>query len=168
MNKICLTFLLLLVMVAVSMVQAQQLSGAFQTNDKNAIAATVVKLFAGMRAGDSALVRSVMAPVARFVSVSVGPDGVVKTQETLLSNFLKAIGTPHAEVWDERISNGKAEAEGNLGTYWCQYTFYIGNKFSHCGVDAFQLIRTEKGWKIFQVADTRRKDNCNLSAGPTK
>jgi len=121
-----------------------------------------------MRAGDSAKVRSVLAPGARFISVGVAQDGVVKIQETALLSFLSAVGTPRTQVWDERISNGKAEVDGNLGTYWCQYAFYVDNKFSHCGVDAFQLVRIDKGWKIFQVSDTRRKENCNLSAGPTK
>jgi len=152
----------------VSSVLAQQFLASPGTNDKNAIAATVVKMFDGMRAGDSALVRSVMVPSTRFVSVTIGQDGIVTTNETPLIKFLSAVGTLHSEVWDERISSGRAEVEGNLGTYWCQYAFYLGNKFSHCGVDAFQLIRTANGWKIFQVADTRRKDNCNLAATPTK
>ena len=167
MKKIC--FLFLLASCAFTTAYGQQKAATMPTMDKRAIEATVLKMFAGMRAGDSALVRSVLAPGTRLVSVSTGPDGDVKTTETPLSKFLASIGTPHPEVWDERISGGKAEVEGDLGTYWCQYAFYVGNKFSHCGVDAFQLIRTKKGWQIFQIADTRRKENCNLvAAAPVK
>jgi len=168
MQKNYLVFLLLLVNGSISGLFAQQVSGTFHTNDKNAIAATVVKMFDGMRAGDSAMVRSVMMPGARLVSVGVGQDGKAKINETSLLQFLSAIGKPHTEVWDERISGGKAEIDGNLATYWCQYVFYLGNKFSHCGADALQLIRTENGWKIFQVTDTRRKDNCQMAAVPAK
>ena len=167
MKKIC--FLFLLAAGTFTTAKAQQKVAAMPAMDKKAIEATVLKMFAGMRSGDSALVRSVLAPGARLVSVRDGPDGDVKTTETHLGKFLSAIGTPHADVWDERISNGKAEVDGDLGTYWCQHAFYVGNKFSHCGVDAFQLIRTKKGWQIFQVADTRRKEQCNLvAANPVK
>ncbi|MBI5914693.1 MAG: nuclear transport factor 2 family protein [Bacteroidetes bacterium] len=31
---------------------------------------------------------------------------------------------------------------------------------SHCGVDAFQLFKGENGWKITQISDTRRRENC--------
>jgi len=67
MQKIYLLFLLLLVNGAVSALFAQQVSGALHTNDKNAIAATIVKMFDGMRAGDSAMVRSVMMLGARLL-----------------------------------------------------------------------------------------------------
>ena len=167
MKKIC--FLFLLAYSTFATAYAQQKVAAIPTMDKKAIEATALKMFAGMRASDSAMVRSVLAPGARLVSVGTAPDGDVKTTEMPFGKFLTAIGTPHAEVWDERISNGKAEVDGDLGTYWCQYAFYVGNKFSHCGVDAFQLIRTKKGWQIFQVTDTRRKENCNLvAATPVK
>jgi len=166
--KICFLVLFVLGNGAITVVFAQQKSGAIPTYEKNAIAATIIKMFDGMRAGDSAMVRSVLAPGARLVSIGTNQDGITQTHETPFGQFLTAIGSPHAEVWDERISNGKAEVDGDLGTYWCQYAFYVGNKFSHCGVDAFQLIRTPKGWRIFQVADTRRKDNCQVAAVPAK
>jgi len=98
MHKIYLVFLLLLVSGAMSALFAQQVSGALHTNDKNSIAATVVKMFDGLRAGDSAMVRSVMMPGARLVSVGTGQDGKAKINETSLLQFLTAIGKPHTEV----------------------------------------------------------------------
>ena len=38
----------------------------------------------------------------------------------------------------------------------------MGKRFSHCGVDAFQLVKTAAGWKIFQLSDTRRKEKCEI------
>jgi len=166
MKRIC--FLLLFACSALARTFAQQKGITNLATDKKAVEATVLKMFAGMRAGDSAVVSSVLAPGARLLSVGAGPDGEVKTTETPFLKFLTAIGTPHAEVWDERISNGKAEVDGDLGTYWCQYAFYIGNKFSHCGVDALYLVRTRMGWQIFQVADTRRKTDCDPKLMPAK
>ncbi len=61
-------------------------------------------------------------------------------------------------IWDPKI-----EIDGNLAQAWTQYAFYVGKKFSHCGVDAFQLFKgTDGTWKIFQLADTRQKEGCKI------
>jgi hypothetical protein len=60
----------------------------------------------------------------------------------------------------EEIWNLKIQMDGDFAQAWCEYAFYYQNKFSHCGVDAFHLIKTTEGWKIFHLADTRRKENC--------
>jgi hypothetical protein len=52
------------------------------------------------------------------------------------------------------------QIDGDFAQVWCDYAFYTDNTFSHCGIDAFQLHKGKDGWKIFHLADTRRKDNC--------
>jgi hypothetical protein len=47
--------------------------------------------------------------------------------------------------------------DGPFATYYADYEFWLGERRSHCGVDAFQLVKTdEAGWQIFILADTRR------------
>jgi hypothetical protein len=48
---------------------------------------------------------------------------------------------------------------------WTFYTLHVGERFSHCGYDSFQLLRSGEGWKIVSVADTRRTDNCEPPGG---
>ncbi len=48
----------------------------------------------------------------------------------------------------------------NLATMWIEYAFFRGEQMSHCGEDAFQLARTEEGWKIIALADTQRTEGC--------
>lgn len=128
-----------------------------------AVMATVNRLFDAMRAGDSTAARSVFHPEATMASVSVR-NGVPAVQRGTVDRFVQAIGTPHTEVWDEKIWNPEVRIDGDLATAWMDYAFYLGGKFSHCGVDAFQMIRTSDGWKIFHLADTRRQQPCNLPA----
>lgn len=40
------------------------------------------------------------------------------------------------------------------------FEFYIGDKFSHCGVNSFQLVKKDGDWKIFFIVDTSRQSNC--------
>jgi hypothetical protein len=37
------------------------------------------------------------------------------------------------------------------------YQFYIGDKFSHCGVNSFQLVKLQGQWKIQYLIDTQEK-----------
>jgi hypothetical protein len=129
------------------------------SEDRAAVLAVVRRLFDGMRAGDSAVVRAQFHPRAILWSAAVR-NGVPEARFDSLSEFARAVGTPHQEVWDERISNEVVQLDGPLATVWVDYSFYAGSRFSHCGVDAFQLARLEGGWKIVSLADTRRRDGC--------
>ncbi len=86
-------------------------------------------------------------------------------REDAIDAFVAAVGTPHDEVWDERIWNVQVRVDGNLATAWMDYAFYLGERFSHCGVNAFQLFRGPEGWRIIQIADTRRREGCQTPPG---
>jgi hypothetical protein len=43
---------------------------------------------------------------------------------------------------------------------WTEYDFHLGDKFSHCGVDAFHLLKTSAGWKVVALSDTARREGC--------
>ncbi|HEV2130128.1 MAG TPA: nuclear transport factor 2 family protein [Longimicrobiaceae bacterium] len=119
-------------------------SPAVAQTPEQEVMATVQRLFDGMRAGDSTVVRSVFYPGARLVSVGMR-EGAPMLREDAIDAFLAAVGTPHDEVWDERIWNTEVRVDGNLATAWMDYAFYLGERFSHCGVNAFQLFRGSDG-----------------------
>lgn len=118
-------------------------------------------LFDGMRAGDSARVRSVFHPDARMLSVGVRPaDGAAVLRRVSVDEFVRAVGAPRDEIWDERIRDVEVRVDENLATAWMKYWFYRGDAFSHCGVNAFQLVRGADGWGVIQITDTRRREGC--------
>ncbi|GHB55852.1 nuclear transport factor 2 family protein [Persicitalea jodogahamensis] len=133
---------------------------AFAQSDHSEVKAIVDQLFVGMKTGDSSLVAKSFTADATLQSVSIAADGKVKTSKNGIAGFIKAIGTPHQEMWDERIYDLKTQVDGPVATVWAPYKFYLGEKFSHCGVNAFALVKTENGWKIAGITDTRRKENC--------
>ena len=120
---------------------------------------TIEQLFEGMRTADSTMVSQTFASGARMMTV-VEENGSTRLQEGSVSRFLTAIGTPHDETWDERILDYHIQIDGKMATVWTPYRFYLGSTFSHCGVNAFQLYQSDEGWKIIQVTDTRRKEDC--------
>ena len=131
-----------------------------QESEEAAVMAVVEAMFDAMRAGDSAAMRAVLDPTATGASVVVREGVPTLTREASLDGFVQAVGTPHEEVWDERIWDSEVRVDGNLATAWMKYAFYAGEQLSHCGVDAFQLFKGEDGWKVFHIADTRRREGC--------
>lgn len=129
-------------------------------NDEQDIKKAIMTMFDGMRAGDSAMVHSVFAEEVAFQRVQETRDGKVRLISSDFNNFLKAVGTPHDKVWDERIEFGPILIDGKMASVWTPFKFYLGDQFSHCGVNSFRLYKTEAGWKIFHLVDTNRRDNC--------
>lgn len=131
------------------------------TDESRNVMAVVTRLFDGMRKGDSSIVRSVFDQRVRMITVSMRNGARRTTMETGADNFAKAIGTPHPDVFDERIANPRVQIDGDLASVWVDYGFFAGTKFSHCGVDHFLLTRNESGaWLILELADTRRTTGC--------
>ena len=135
-------------------------SSRAQTDDHSAVIATIQKMFDGMRAGDSAAVNSVFDPSDRVRTTYTNKEGVAVIVTEKISHFVEAGGTPHDEIWDERIWGYDVRIDDILATAWTEYTFFLGEKMSHCGVNAFQLFKSEEGWKIIQITDTRRRNGC--------
>lgn len=130
-----------------------------QQTEETAIKNTVNNLFAGMKNGDSTLARSAFATNSILQTI-VNKDGKNTVRSEPLAEFIKFIGTPHPQKYDERIVFTKILIDGPLASVWTDYKFYVDEKFSHCGVNSFQLVKGEKGWQIVYIIDTRRKDNC--------
>jgi hypothetical protein len=133
---------------------------AFCQTDKDDIKKTITTMFDAMRKGDSTMLRSTFADGIVFQSVTAKKDGTLVLESEKPDGFIKAVGTPHKDMWDERITWGDIKIDGPLASAWTPYKFYAGTKFSHCGVDFYQLMKTKTGWKIIYIVDTRRADNC--------
>ncbi|MEO0553603.1 MAG: nuclear transport factor 2 family protein [Bacteroidota bacterium] len=131
-----------------------------QTADEESVKQVVYQLFEGMRQGDSTMVRAAFTKDAEMYTVFTDKDGTPNLKKGSLQRFLTAVGTPHEGIWDEPIWDVEVQIDGNLAQVWTKYAFYLDDKFSHCGVDAFQLFKGNTGWEIFQLTDTRKKEGC--------
>lgn len=135
-----------------------------QTADETQVTAVINNLFKAMQTNDTVLFKSVFADPVTMASVMKNREGkVVIERETGIKDFVKQISKPHPRgAYNEEIWDMKVQLDGDFAQAWCDYAFYLGNTFSHCGVDAFHLVRTAEGWKIFHLADTRRQQGCNV------
>lgn len=129
-----------------------------QTDDEKAAIAAVHRMFEGMRTADSGLVRSAFAAGARFASLDarVTPAAI---KFDVIDGWIAAIATSNRR-WDEQIYDVQARVDGNIAQVWAPYTFYLDKAVRHCGVNAIDMLRDDAGWKIIQIADTRRREGC--------
>lgn len=146
-------YLLLITFFAVGKLAAQKTEDAL-------VRVPIQQLFDGMKKSDSTLVRQSLMSGARLESIVKNKDGEVTVRSDSFEGFLKSIGKATPGDLDERLSAVEIRIDGEMATAWTPYMFYYKGNFSHCGVNAFQLIKTAAGWKILSIIDTRRKEGC--------
>ncbi|HEU0053397.1 MAG TPA: nuclear transport factor 2 family protein, partial [Longimicrobium sp.] len=117
------------------------------------------KLFDGMWRGDSTAVRAAFHPTATLRSMMVR-EGTPMMRADSVDAFVRAVGTPHTQTWDERVPSIQVHVDGPMATVWMPYTFYLDGRLSHCGVNTAQLFRGTQGWKIIHLSDTRKREGC--------
>lgn len=136
-----------------------------QSTDREAVLAVVQQVFDAMRTRDTSLLSRAFDSTARLVGVSTrnGPPAVVLTAPaTFGAAILRA---KPGDVWNERIYDPEVRVDKDVAQVWAYYTFHLNSTFSHCGVDAFMLVKVGTAWKITQLADSRRTDGCTHTGG---
>lgn len=136
-----------------------------QTRDKEEVMKVVNQVFEAMRTNDSTLLKSCFVESPNTFTVFKNQEGVTNLATGDFSRFVNAVGQPKEQTWNEPIWNEKVEIDGDLASVWVDYAFYIDDQFSHCGVDAFHLVRKDGSWKIFHLVDTRRRSDCEIPEG---
>lgn len=126
----------------------------------------IKRLFDGMRAHDSTMIRSAFIEGAVMMSPVPRADRPQRVQWSSVDAFVAQAGQP-GEPWDEQLYDPVITVDGGLAQVWVFYTFSAGTRFSHCGYDGITVVRTTAGWKIAAIADTRRTTECD-TAGKRK
>ena len=101
------------------------------------VKAVIQTMFDGMRAGDSSMVANAFLRNAPMQTTFYDKNGEMQLRNGTLDGFLKGVGTPHDEIWDEKIWSYDIRVDEPLATAWTEYTFYLGDKQLHCGTNAF-------------------------------
>ena len=131
-----------------------------QPSEEEEVQATIETLFEGMLEADGAKIAGTFQPDAIMQTIVKNAEGEVMIRNGSLEAFVNSIDSAEPGQLNEKIGGYEIKVDGELASAWTPYEFYIGEDFSHCGVNSFQLMKTADGWKIFHIVDTRRKDNC--------
>lgn len=127
---------------------------------EDSVKAVVNQLFAAMKGIDPAKLKDAFADGAVLQTISRKQDGSFFVQDEKVNDFAESISKAKKDSLDEQIVFETIKIDGPLASVWAPYKFYYAGKFSHCGVDSFQLVRINERWKIQFLIDTRRRQGC--------
>lgn len=127
---------------------------------EDSVKAVVKQLFDGMKNSDALMIRNAFADSAILQSIGKDKEGKMVIENDKVEEFAKFISGLKKGVADEQIVFESIKIDGPLAIVWAPYKFYFDGKFSHCGVDSFQLVFINGQWKIQYLIDTRRKQPC--------
>ena len=127
---------------------------------EDSVKTVVNNLFVAMKNGDAALFKTVFSDSAILQTISRSKEGKTLVRTESVDEFASFVSQLKKDSADERIRFETIKIDGPLAIVWTPYNFYYNGKFSHCGVNSFQLVRFDDGWKIQYLVDTRRRTGC--------
>jgi len=125
--------------------------------DEKAVKTVINRFFEAMKKKDTALLRSTCMASPVFQTYMNNRAGELELMTEDFSEFVQFVGTASSDRYEEKIAIEAVHTELSLASVWAPYKFYLNGKFSHCGTNSFQLVKTPAGWKIQYILDTRRK-----------
>ena len=131
--------------------------------DERGVVAAAQRLFDGMRTRDTAALRELLAPDLVIVASREAADGVPAVRRQGVADFLRAVAASGPGELRERIWSPEVRVDGAVATLWAPYDFHRGERFSHCGHDAFHFARVSGRWVVTGLTYTVRVAPC---AGP--
>ena len=138
--------------------------------DSAAVVAVVQRLFDAMSRRDTVAARALLLPGSQFISVrpaaANAPAAAPRRQSD--TTFLRSLASGRERLL-ERFWAPTVKVHGPLADVWAPYDFHVDGKFSHCGIDAFTLLRTASGWQIASIVYTVESAGCAASPlGPPR
>ncbi len=127
---------------------------------EDSVKITIGNLFSAMRNADGKAVMSCFADSAIMQTIARNKEGGAVIRNERPADFATVVASMPKMAADERITFEVVKVDGALAIAWTPYNFYYNGKFSHCGVNSFQLVRQNGSWKIQYLIDTRRKQGC--------
>jgi len=150
---------LLLASILTSCAPARTATPPERTADETAVLMAVQQFFETMTANDEAGARAVLDPEGDFVSVRWDAGGNPVVRRSSNEDYLASLSTEPTSYL-ERSWASQVLIHGPIAVVWTPYDFHVDGAFSHCGVDAFQLLRTEAGWIITDGTYTVERTGC--------
>ena len=127
---------------------------------EDSVKAVINKMFTAMKNADGASLKSCFADSVIFQTIGKDQQGNPVVQNEDAASFAEIVSKEKPGNLDEQIVFDVIKTDGPLAIAWTPYNFYYAGKFSHCGVDSFQLVKINGEWKIQYIIDTRRRIGC--------
>ena len=125
---------------------------------KQDIQKSIEFFFGAFHQKDSVKLKLVCSDKMILQSISESKTKGNKLSDESANEFYKSIASIPSNVkFQEKILSYNIQIDGSMAHVWTSYEFYLNDKLSHSGVNAFTLFKEKDTWKIIYLIDTRRK-----------
>ncbi len=131
-----------------------------QTADTAGVMGTLNRFLAALKIKDTTAMLAELDPAMRVTLLRPAAEGGVRVMAMDGPAFVRLAASPTGPFLDEPIRNPKLHIDADLASVWAEYQVRINGAVSHCGFDAFHLVRKAGSWKLLTVADTFRREGC--------
>ena len=119
-----------------------------------AVMAPVNALLAAVSAKDGAAILAQAHPGGSATSVADGKVNRMSWPE--MAEHFK----PGGPRFEETISDPAIDVDGDIAMVWAPYLFRLHGKVHHCGIDHFDLVRSEGRWRVLNITWSSRTTGC--------
>lgn len=133
-------------------------AAAAEADEKRAILAAVQEFFNALAAKDEARLMAIVVPEGRISSQRV-KGGKAELHVDAWAAWAKALAASEVSL-EERMHGPKVRVKGSIASVWTYYTFYRDGKFSHCGIDNFDMAKVDGRWRILNISYTAETEGC--------
>ena len=156
-----------LILLSFPLVAAGQTTkGEIKDADSKEALALVNRLFEAIHKKEASAFASLFIAEGHYVATdrrNGTPQRRVFNRESFVKLFLGAKG-----VMTEKMDAPEVRVTGDMAIIWGRYRFYVDDRFSHCGTNAFHLMRTAEGWRIVNGASTIETTGCETENSPKR
>ena len=127
-------------------------------SEKRAILATVQEFFDALAARDAERVKRLVVTEGTIA----GHDSRAPAAGLFVERWpawAEGLRSGSARL-EERMHRARVRIRGTMGSVWTSYSFYRDGKFSHCGIDNFDMAKVEGRWKILNLTFTMESKGC--------
>ncbi|HKX57221.1 MAG TPA: nuclear transport factor 2 family protein [Xanthomonadales bacterium] len=131
--------------------------------EREAILAVTEKLFAAVNSqnpDDWRAFQLAQGTTLSFRPPASGEPGHPELRITSNEEFIAGLQKNEHDYREFWTAEPTVLIRGPIAVVWGAYEFTIDGKFSHCGIDAIDLVKLEGEWKVANIMWTVEKDNC--------
>lgn len=132
---------------------------AQKASDAKDVLIVVNKMFMEMANHNPAAIADLWMKDSNLTAIVKTKDGKTNVRSFTGEAFSKNFAEKKGEIKEDMYQQ-KTLIDGDLAMVWGRYVFLVDGKVSHCGLNSFQLVKTESVWKIANASSTIDASGC--------
>lgn len=134
-----------------------------QDSEKESVKKVVEGFFEAFHKQDSMAMKSYVGENVVLQTTGRNKEGKTMFRSQPIEKLYESIvSIPDSISFEERLTSWNVQVDRTMANAWVGYEFWLNDKFSHCGINSFQMVNFDGDWKIIYLIDTRGKADCNV------